>query len=386
MYRHFFQRVTGPDGCVDFLDPSYVSQACEYLNVPAEIAEAFRAEAERIRGDAGRSQLAVSFHRELFIEKQPAKPVNDRLLAMGPESGMFAAVVYLGGLPQVMEVYDAKGIPEQVLIDTLGDMVIWMRHHRNKHGAWGLSQLHWLIRHWSGHLFKLGRLQFMNIAYDKPVKAFRHKATGRVLALADSGVRFRADGQVDGTNGVFDPEGGWTSHYAFDGKAHTGNPIGPDGSASRETAVLPADEWELVLQRGDPVLDVHIPEGEKMAHERCLDSYRRAVVFWADHFPEIRPKAFVCTSWLLSPQFRTLLPPDSNIVRFQRDYYVTPVLSDEEQTLERVFGFGTKLEHLPNVPRETSLQRIVYDYLASGGRIHGAAGFRLIGERETPET
>ena len=66
--------------------------------------------------------------------------------------------------------------------------------------------------------------------------------------------------------------------------------------------------WEQVLGPGARVLDIHIPEGARLTDEACLQSYRQAVAFFARHFPEERYGAFVCTSWLLCPQFGQILP------------------------------------------------------------------------------
>lgn len=365
------------DGRIDFLSAAYVERACQAIRLPDEIGQAIRQGATDIRRDESLTKLAREFHRELFADHADRGETNKRLLASGPRAGMLAALVYMGALPMTIAFYRAKRIPEQVLAETLEDMAIWMRHYRNQHGEWGLGQVGWLIHHFTGELFRLGRLQFMFAAYNKPYRAFRHRGTGQVTALSETGIRYRGDGQVDGTNGVCDDKDGWTSQFECDGANYTGHPVSPNGAVSRTRVALPVEEWELALAKGDTVLDVHIPEGGKMTHEHCIASYGRAIAFAQASFPETPFKAFVCSSWLLAPQFSQLLPADANIVRFQRHYCVTPIRADESQTLERVFGFGTKLADLPRLPRETSLQRIVYDHLAAGGRIHGAAGFVL---------
>lgn len=370
-------RWSGEDGAVDFLRPGYVEWACAAVRLPEPIASALIEGAAAIRENGESAGLARRFHRELFIDKTARGETNGRLLASGERAGMLAALVYLGGLPQTIAYYEAKRLPEAVLVDTLDDMAIWMRHYYNERGEWGLGQVSWLIRHLSGELFRLGRLQFAFMPYNKPFKAFRHRATGRVAALSEAGVRYRADGKADGTNGVFDPATGWTSELTMEGSTYTGHPVRPDGTAARLPITLSAAEWELVLERGDTVLDVHIPEGAKMSHALCRDSYGQALAFAADYFPERPFRAFVCSSWLLAPQFPLLLPPDSNIVRFRGDYSVTPGKDDERQTLERVFGFGATLADLPGFPRDTSLRRAVYDHLAAGHPIHGASGFLL---------
>lgn len=377
MFEQLLKGIAGEDGHYDLLHPLYVERACALMEISGEIAEAIRNAAARIREDAGLAEQARRFHRELFVERLPHEAINAKLQASGPDAAMLAAVVYIGALPQMIANYEAKGIPQQVLLDTLQDMTVWMNHHKQYKGEWGLGQTNWLIRHFRGELFRLGRLQFVFTTYRKPFRAFRHRLTGRIAALSDAGARYRADGLADGTNGIYDPEGGWESMYAYDGAVHIGNPVSTGGTLLRTPVRLPDADWELTLQPGDTMIDVHIPEGGKMSHELCRASYGQAVAFAERYFPEVDYKGFVCSSWLLGPVFRQLLPETSNIVRFQTDYCVTPIRSDEEQTLERVFGFGTKLDDLPRVARETTLQRIVYDHLAAGGDIYGAAGFML---------
>lgn len=377
MIGEWLKQAAGGNGQIDFLQDDYLRHACSAIRLPEEITQAILQGAERIRSDGALTEQARQFHRELFIDKAAAKEVNDRLLAAGPHAGIMAAIVYIGSLPQLAAYYESKGIPDHVLVETLDDMAIWMRRFHHQNGEWGLGNVGWLINHCTGRLFRLGRLQFIWTSYKRPFKAFRHRASGCMTALSDGGIRYRGDGQADGTNGVYDPEQGWETVYEYDGATYKGHPVSRSGAVRRSMVSLPVRDWDLVLTQGDPVLDVHIPEGSKMTHELCRDSYRQAVSFGERHFPEKPFQAFVCSSWLFAPQFPLLLPSDSNIVRFQQDYYVTPVKSDENQTLERVFGFGTKLEDLPCVPRETSLQRIVYDHLAAGGAIHGAAAFML---------
>ncbi|MCC3373867.1 acyltransferase domain-containing protein [Cohnella sp. REN36] len=360
-------------------DAASMQHICEAVRFPADVTAALAEGAGRIAADLALANSAQRYLSELFAggSSRPAEEVNEELLNSGPDGAMLAAVVYAGAIPQLWARYRQRGIPAEVLIDTVQDLPLWMETHRKRHGRWGLSELGWLYSHLSGELYRLGRLQFHLIPNPFAVKVFQHRESGETVMLADAGIRFRADGQVDGTNGVSDPEGGWTSAYAFDGRRHEGNPISRLGAASRTPLGLDAAEWNLVLQQDDTVLNVHIPEGGRMTPEACRDSYVRAARFFAGHYPERPFGAFVCESWLLAPQFRSLLPEDANIVRFQRDYHLVPVLANEGQTLERVFGFGTKPADLPGLQPQSSLQRAVYDHLAHGGHIHNAGGILL---------
>jgi hypothetical protein len=370
----------------NFLASEFMMEANDYLRLPSDAVSALAEAAERIRSHERLRGLALEIRGQLArgvgaapdSRREDVKEALGRLLAaeplMGRRAGMFSAVVMISLLPEVIGWYRSKGIPESVLTDTLSDIGIWMHNHKQAHGAWGLSELGWIIRHLEGSLFRLGRLQFMIRSFGShPV--FRNRRTGQIAALSAAGIRYRRDGRVDGTSGNFDPEGGWTSQlWRRDGETE-GHLVTADGRAQAHTVRLPAADWEQVLGEGDPVLDVHIPQGEKLDPELCRDSYRQAIHFYAEHFPGVRLKAFVCSSWLLSPQLSAILPSGSNIVRFQRDYRLLPHKSDDRQLFERVFG--AKPADWRTAPRDTALRRLVADFYRRGGITHAGSGFIL---------
>ncbi len=58
------------------------------------------------------------------------------------------------------ERYIQKGIPENILLDTLSDIVIWLDIWSELKGELYLGELAWLQRHLNMEIFRLGRLQF----------------------------------------------------------------------------------------------------------------------------------------------------------------------------------------------------------------------------------
>jgi hypothetical protein len=56
--------------------------------------------------------------------------------------------------------YEEKGIDEQILLDTLSDIVVWTRTWFGVKGSLHLGELGWLNNHLRMKLFRLGRLQF----------------------------------------------------------------------------------------------------------------------------------------------------------------------------------------------------------------------------------
>ncbi len=74
-----------------------------------------------------------------------------------PEENILA---YLYFCEELERKYASHGIPYEILLDTLSDIVVWTNTHFTLTGKFGLSETRWLYRHLTFKLFKLGRLQF----------------------------------------------------------------------------------------------------------------------------------------------------------------------------------------------------------------------------------
>ena len=122
-----------------------------------------------------------------------------------------------------------------------------------------------------------------------------------------------------------------------------------------------------LLGPGTPALSVHIAAGEPLDHDAALDSYGQAKTFFKNPSP-----VFVCYSWLLSPALPELLPPESNILAFQRDYALFGTDEADRQAEERIFG--APRDDFAAYPEGTTLQRRAKAWLLSGKKIPSGAG------------
>lgn len=76
------------------------------------------------------------------------------------EDGKRNLLAYLYFCEELRRRYEEKGIAEDVLLDTLSDLVVWTDVWTELKGELWLSELYWLNFHLGMRLFKLGRLQF----------------------------------------------------------------------------------------------------------------------------------------------------------------------------------------------------------------------------------
>jgi GNAT-like C-terminal domain/N-acyltransferase N-terminal domain len=131
------------------------------------------------------------------------------------------------------------------------------------------------------------------------------------------------------------------------------------------------------LQRLDPpgdwVLSTHIPRRSEVGGSRSGslapasvdDSFRRAVGYFAAHFPDVRTVDFWCSSWLLDPVLAAALP-DTNIAAFQRRWALEDQTTDgDEDAVFFTFARRPPVE-VAELPRRTRLERAVVDRLVAG--------------------
>ena len=343
-----------PDG-PPFLRERFVRRTCRDLALADDVCEAIAAALGTFRQAPALRRLAWHCHRLLLASAKLQPPqlasatfpapwprAPDQLPARGE---MLYPLVLLSGEGVMRRLHRQFGVAPQVTQATAGDLELWMRHYRGRHGRWGLAEAGWLANHFLGRIYRLGRLQFRFERFESDFRAFRHR-DGRVLLLAAQGTRFRDDGRTI-----------------------RGQAVSPRGEALRELVELPAGDWAPVLRRGDPVLGVHIPAAGPMTHAACGESFRRAVAFFARHFPGFGWRAFQCGSWLLDNQFGWLLSETANIRRFQEEVYLYPLPgAGDEAMFDRVFGRRYDGDEIASAPRDTALRRAIVDHVLAGGR------------------
>ncbi|MCL1792766.1 MAG: acyltransferase domain-containing protein [Oscillospiraceae bacterium] len=239
---------------------------------------------------------------DLSLELKPDEEFKD-------DSTQFGAFLFTLAIEDMEKLYRQKNIPRDVLLETIGDLGVWIQRHYDWFGEWGFSQHGWVMGHLRAKIFKLGRLQFEPKKLDK----------------------------------------------------------------------LPPAELNLNLKQGDPILNVHIPRGGRLDENACLKSFESAERF----FPDVLGydfAAFGCFTWLFDPNFESLLPPDSNILKFQKMFELFPG-EEGYWGLDYVFVNITK-ENIKDAPKDTAFRKNLAEHLLAGGKMQPGCGYRLAKNRK----
>ena len=244
-------------------------------------------------------EILKNYNRKEEAKEVAKKAENGETVKI--ENGIFPICVLAYLAPYALKKNEEKGISKEITVKTLKDINVWIDNYFTKNNELGLGEFSWLIYHYTGDLFHLGRLQF------------------------------RLEKSLDG---------------------------------------IPECEYAI---------ETHIPQGEALTEEKCLESFEQAKEFFKKSFPETTVKYFMCDSWLLNPNLEKILKAESNVVKFMKLWTPVPFVSDNgSQAIQRVFGFNYKRDNLKEAPENTSLQKALKEFLLQGGNMDLTLGYRKI--------
>ncbi len=362
---------------IDMLSPETLRTWCARLDLPAAASEALQAMAAAVRAEPELEAVFAAFHLQTALRGEWHRewaplPFDPRVQArLGERTSLFYLLAYLAALPYLEKEYRRRGIALDILDATLQDIRFYMGDYFACYGQWGYDQFAWIWRHLAGRLFRLGRMQYMLVPFPGGVTAFRRKADGGVVVLADPAQPLRADGYAGGGAEA------WLPEWAEEADGWRGHRVTPYGWAQRQAVFLPRAEWAPALQQGDTVLDVHIPRLDPLTEATCRASLAWSERFFAEYFADQPYRAVFCHTWFFTPQLQKLLPSESHIVRFQREFFLYPYPGDLQYLWN--FVFTRKYPDRATAPRDTALRRAVLDWLDGGGEIFDLPGVRFHG-------
>ncbi|MBR0459962.1 MAG: DUF5596 domain-containing protein [Victivallales bacterium] len=365
-----------PSGIPFFFEDEYLRETLDFLDLGEEGTALYREIAPMVaqaRQDPDICLLAWHFYWRLFHRAQPIVafkqwPEPERL---GPAAqGVPYLAACLGGIREYRKYHQSLGIPKEVSSATCGRVVhMCNNNYRKMYGRPGVyyNQMSWLRHYAQEPIFRLGRIEYwLKQNQSHPFTIYRNIHDRRIVAFPEPGIRHDEHGwSYDESIPNAYQNGSWLSELEVKDGFITGTPIDPRGFVRREKVRLPLAEWELFLTKGSWILENHIPSGGNMTLELLRQSYEMAREFFPKYFPEMQPRATLCASWIMNPQLQRILPETANLVRFQRELFLLPRTCSGPGGLWFIF-----LQEPPydpeKLPRDTSLQRAVADFLKTG--------------------
>ena len=131
----------------------------------------------------------------------------------------------------------------------------------------------------------------------------------------------------------------------------------------------PYEKFGLHIEKGTVIPMIHIPSLGPLPKEERLESYRLAYKFFRGKYGFGDVVAFGCGTWLIYPPTVALCKEGSNMKSFAEDFEILATRVDEVgHNATRVFSCNYNGDPT-YMPRKTSLQRNLADYLAAGNKM-----------------
>lgn len=127
------------------------------------------------------------------------------------------------------------------------------------------------------------------------------------------------------------------------------------------------------VKAGDNILEIHIPEGEPLSKEACVQSIEAAKKFFKEYFPEFDYKCFTCHSWLLDASLEKFLKPESNILQFGRMFDAVHI-EKSDAILRYLFRWDITRSNLKFVAPTNSFTDAVKRHAMQGGEFYEVLG------------
>ena len=129
----------------------------------------------------------------------------------------------------------------------------------------------------------------------------------------------------------------------------------------------------ITVNKGDPVINIHIPADGHMEPEDVQDAFRRAYRY----FGKTGISPFVCESWLLYEKNRLFCRPESRMVSFMDCFTILESTDIPDcGDLWRVFGHRPTYDP-DTLPDDTPLRRQLKEHLKNGGTMGAGHGIFL---------
>ncbi len=343
------------------LETRALEKVLQDLGFRADSISALQEAARKIAADPVQADEFADFATKWF-EGGPKEP-SEKLL------GLWDALAVVAAFPHLIASHKELNVPLEITAATARDLQRRMDDYQDRFGMPGFDRLMWMRHHVTSKLYEIGRLQYMQGKFIYPYRVYKETETPEGIPLAHGGMPCTPAGWPRDDANAFVTEFSVSPAKVIGHKTDEFS-----GAISAQQTVLPGDA-RLLLDDQSDVLHIHIPAGEKLRPEECVDSLQRAQIFFKTCYPKIPCKAFCCRTWMLDRALAEVLPAHSNILSFGQLFRPIAVKNaTHDQHLERIFGTGVDWQTF--VP-QTSLQQAVISFLKQGGQFRLLAGYRL---------
>lgn len=366
---------------IPFLEPAAVKELCEYLNFEENTVRTLERYIPIVRETPALKAyiwhlyyrlVTPSFSFGTFPSAFYGFPMPQKYFPENPNCAFLIAAMF--AVPRARERYRRDGVPEEIIRNTLswalGHTATGRKFNPGKVGM-GPAGFGWFRIYVEGRLLQFGRFNFKIMETNPFGVVLRNRGDRRKVMLIQPGFKLNSRGYClkdkdPWGDPVVDPYADrvYTSELEYLPDGWRGYPVNPRGFVIGEKHFFSKDEWEVILEPGDVMIDMHIPGGGGMNPELCRESFAQAFSYFASRYPGKHKPVLISHSWIFNPQFDEHMP-DSNLAKLMRECYLFPHPSNGQDGFYFIFGRYFHRDELANVPRDNRLKKTMLDLAMS---------------------
>lgn len=386
LFDEYYEKALADKSIPNWLTEDFVRSAARDCYIAQEVIEPVLPSLPMILANNDLVLFAKTLYGMLEIRKHHSEVFGGLAFPKAPKGedplpyDVFSFFPMLARVRQAYFELKDKGVDEEILKNTYSAVGGSLINSSTRMGKTSFSTVYflWTTTQKNADLFRIGRFNFeIRRNCDLNIRAFINSA-GEKKILMSEGIKVHKSGLILGSAGAKDEQNCFLTEYEETDEYYEGNEaVNKTARISREKTRLLKSEWKLFCAPGDDYISVHIPghgDFEPELLQRSLDDGRE---FLKRLYPDMNFKAFMCISWLLSPELEALLKPSSNILSFQNRFVKFPVLCGGLDVFSFVFikSVSDLSEvDLDSLPDNSSLERGLKEVYKSGGFIHETGG------------
>ena len=334
--------------------PAVLGDVCQLCGITNQYPVLART-AETISNDAVLAEYACKLYKEFTTGVNSFSKHLVPVDKLGDAANQIFFLTVLSALPVALERYRKQGTPEEIIAATLDFSNL---------KTTGLQpvQLNYCRRYYRADIYRLGRFHFTLTGSKRnlPALLINKRDRSQKILLANDQTLYDEDGFMNTATPV------WIARCTIADNKIQGHVINPDGTVRREQTVFDLTEWSLQYGARE-LIDMHIPAGGDMTPELSKTSLQKAFEFFGSKYQVI-----FCDSWIFNPDLRNLAGTGNITSLSQMGSLFT---TDSTGKDGMFFLFGTESDDLTRLPRNTTLQRSVIDFMQRGGKLRSSGIF-----------
>lgn len=348
-----------------------LSETAENIDVSGEVRNVLSDSINKILSDTSLLKTAEEYYNLMFSSgKSFGREIGEWTDKESDEKlgwNMIFTVLFFARALELnsMNIYEYNGKP----IDFFKTVIRHLDGNFKKFGEYGMgtSFKYWAYVYLQPRAFELGRLAFEIVDFSYDYEVYRSRITGEVIPFSKSNIAYDS-------NGLPDIDGHFITTFEKTDTEITGYTFSENGRLIFEPVSL--KDYEPVLTQGDKAISLHIPGNDKLTEEAVNESLAIGDKFFERFFPDVKFKAYVCSSWLMDTALSNFLGENSNILKFQKRFRIVMAGKNDYSLFTNVFSVADPCPLEELVPTNR-FQEEILNVVKSGGSLYTGRGYIL---------